>query len=552
MLELLLLKDWWSVRNVRKVLPRQSLFKLVFIAAFVFGFTAGMWALFLDGFRFLEELGGMGLMIIHRLFALFFFGLGLMLVLSGMVSAYSTIYRSEETEFLLLRPVSVESVLTYKFLETVLFSSWAFFFIIVPFVGAYAWHQKLSLLFSFWTFFYSVPFVMLCSGVGVLVVLVFMRWLPAGRWALRLAGLAVAALLWWGWRTFSVGLRMDVDTNLVLARIIPGLRAASFPLLPGWWVSEGIMSMSRGRWLRGLMFWGVLVSNLAMLVMIMRAAARGVFLEGWRRSLSHGRRRVRREILLGGLDDVRILPVDIRAMILKDLRIFLRDPVQWGQTLFFFGLLALYFLNLRSLHYHVLPAAWRNMIAFLNVFSISAVLSSFGSRFIYPQLSLEGHSFWILGLAPSSMGRILAAKFVASAAAMLAVSLGLMSLALWMLRIAPPERWVSLGMAAAVSLGVAGLSTGLGAIFMDLRERNPAAIVSGFGGTLNLVLSLTFIILGMGPFGFIFHLHQRGLISDAGLGGWLAAAGLWLVLLTAAATVIPLLVGRRSLEHREY
>ena len=41
----------------------------------------------------------------------------------------------------------------------------------------------------------------------------------------------------------------------------------------------------------------------------------------------------------------------MRLLIVKDLRLFRRDPVQWSQFLIFFGLLVLYFLNIRRFSY---------------------------------------------------------------------------------------------------------------------------------------------------------------------------------------------------------
>ena len=44
-----------------------------------------------------------------------------------------------------------------------------------------------------------------------------------------------------------------------------------------------------------------------------------------------------------------LAPPKIRLLLVKDLRIFRRDPVQWAQFLIFFGLVGLYFLNMKSL-----------------------------------------------------------------------------------------------------------------------------------------------------------------------------------------------------------
>jgi ABC-2 type transport system permease protein len=262
----------------------------------------------------------------------------------------------------------------------------------------------------------------------------------------------------------------------------------------------------------------------------------------------------RRPVLLAGLERLggMFLPRDVRGMVLKDLRTVLRDPAQWSQALIFFGLLALYFSNIRSFYTSRLPADWRNLVAFLNVFSVASVQCSLASRFIYPQLSLEGQAFWVLGLSPTRMGRILAVKFWMALAGMLTVSVGLMLISTSMLDVAPVVRLTAVGLAAAISIAVSGFSTGLGAVFLDLKSSNPMAAVSGFGGTVNLVLSLGFMLAVILPAGLVFQLAGSGRISPAGLARGLAAVGCWTVLATGAAAAVPLRLGRRALEQRDY
>jgi ABC-2 type transport system permease protein len=246
------------------------------------------------------------------------------------------------------------------------------------------------------------------------------------------------------------------------------------------------------------------------------------------------------------------LPTDFRAIALKDMRVFLRDPVQWSQVLVFFGLLALYFVNLRSFRYHALPEVWRNLIAFLNLFSISAVLCSLSSRFIYPQLSLEGQAYWLIGLAPTTPARVLTAKFGLALTSMLAVSAGLTWLSTTMLNVPLATRLASLALAVAISLASTGLSIGLGAVFLDLKQRNPAAIVSGCGGTLSLVLGLGFMLAVILPFGALSHSNAIGMLSPRTFHVGMMLAGLWLAVCTAAFSGLPLWIGSRSMSRREF
>jgi len=541
-----------SVANLRRITHEFSLFRVIFTLLFCLALMAGLWRLFYQGFHFLSSLGGVGLMVVHRLFALFFLGLGLMLSLSSVITTYATLYRAEDVGFLLLRPLGRGNVVVFKFLESSGLAAWAFFFMIFPFVGAYAAHERLPVLFSVWTLVFSLPFVVICTGIGALLTFLILRYPPPKSWLASLAvALAVLSVIY-ARRTIAAESATD-DVSLVLTRLIPGLKLSMFPLWPSWWVAEGIMTMSRGQVARGLALLGVLVANAALVVVLVEAAGRRWFFPGWQRLSSRTaskRGSARRSDALERW--LRVLPGDFRVIIAKDVRQFFRDAIQWSQFLVFFGILAIYFLNLRNLHYDQLSPHWRNLIAFLNVFSVCAVMCSFGSRFFFPQLSLEGQGFWVLGLAPTTMGRVLAAKFLLALASMTTVSLFLMAISVTMLEVETAVRVSALAIALGMSLAVSGLSIGLGAVYMDLRQRNPAAIISGFGGTLNLTFCLLYMIGAVFPFGFVLHAHHLGMLGALTSTEGLALALVWLTMITAVAVGVPLWLGHRSLLRREY
>lgn len=540
--------------NAWRVLRQQSALKCVVIVGFAAALEIGLFVLFRDGLRFLDHFGGVGTLIIRRLFSVFFLGMSGMLTLSGLATSYMTLYRSGEVPFLLTRPVPAEDVAVYKFLQSTVLSSWAFFFIITPFVVAFGVHQRLSPMFALWTLLFSGPFLLVCSGAGTLGAMVVVRCFPRGRavkWVLAAAAAAAAAI---AVHVLRGTYRPLDEATFDLSRLVPGFRLAAQPLLPGWWMSEGILAVSRGRYGSGAMFWLLLASSGLVVTVLVERFAAATYLPALQRVWAGGERVGRPAVLMPWLDrGLRaLLPADVRAMVGKDIRVFLRDPMQWSQTLIFFGLLAIYFANLRAFRYNALPGEWRHIIGFLNVFSVSAVMCSLGARFMFPQLSLEGHGFWILGLSPTTMRRILLTKFVLAAGALLAVSIPLMLLSSAMLNAAAGARLTSVVLVAAVSVATAGLSCGLGAVFLDLRETNPAAIVSGFGGTLNLVLSLGYMLAGILPFGLLFHMAATGVLPTASLARAMVAASVWLAALTAVATIVPLRLGVRALERRDY
>ena len=122
---------------------------------------------------------------------------------------------------------------------------------------------------------------------------------------------------------------------------------------------------------------------------------------------------------------------------IKDLRLLLRDPVQWSQFLIFFGLLATFFLNIRRLSYDIDHATWVNMVSFLNLAVVGLIMSTFTSRFIFPAISLEGRRFWVLGRLPIRRETILWSKFLFAAIGSIAPCGILILLSDVMLRVLP-------------------------------------------------------------------------------------------------------------------
>lgn len=546
-------KHWFQSANAWHVIRAQPPIKVVFILGFAAFFEFALLVLFLDGFRFLDSMAGAGSFLINRLFSLFFLGMGMMLTVSSIATTYATFFRSDEVAFLLTKPVRTSNLVLYKFWESSGLSSWAFFFIVVPFIAAYTWHEKMSPMFPVWTLVFSIPFLVLCCSLGSLVTVLVVRIMPARVPAWVPGSVLVAAIGGMLWFIRLQVPEMGDDLQLNLRRLVPGLSLASNPLVPSWWLSEGISSVVGHQWLRGGMFMVCLSASAAVSVAAMEWAGGAVFFNAWLKASGVGTRKSSGPSLFNLLERAaRAWPHDIRAIVLKDIRTFFRDPMQWSQAFIFFGLLALYFANVRSFKYHLLPESWRNTIAFLNIFSVSSVVCSLGSRFIYPQLSLEGQGFWLLGLSPTTMRRILAAKFLLALIPMTLISVVLMQLSSSMLKAEPLVRIVASTMAAGISIAVCGLSTGLGAVFLDIKQRNPAAIVSGFGGTLNLILGLAVMVGTILPFGIVFHLRTTRAISPTEAAWYIAFSMGWMILVVLLATVVPLRLAVRSLGRREF
>ncbi|MGD0094771.1 MAG: hypothetical protein ABSE73_33080, partial [Planctomycetota bacterium] len=261
------------------------------------------------------------------------------------------------------------------------------------------------------------------------------------------------------------------------------------------------------------------------------------------------------ERLLGPL--LRRFPA-IMVLIVKDLKTFLRDPAQWSQVLIFFGILTLYIGNLRNFRYPLEQAFYRNLISFLNLGATCMTLATLTSRFVFPLVSLEGRSFWVLGLAPIQRRQMVLAKFYYSFGGAALLTLSLVALSNYVLRDAGEVLWIQLATAVLLSLGLSGLSVGMGAYFPSFNERNPSKIVSGFGGTLTLILAITLVIFTIIGEGLVCHRYRVLAAGDDPVRVEAQARAILILAMAAVAALnllaayIPMKLGIRALEEAEF
>jgi ABC-2 type transport system permease protein len=542
--------------------------RVTLVVLFSLLFWYGLFRLFGGGFEFLSTTIGHPIthaQTVQAIYNVFFVSLLMMLVISSAIILYSGLYCSAEAEFLLTTPVRPERIVLYKFQEAIVFSSWGFLLLGSPMLVAYGfevgapWYY-FALLLPFMAAFVYIP-----GGIGTIACLLFVHYLARLRRQVivvaSLAALACIAAVGWSLMGSTEG---NLLTPLWFREMLGRLQFSEHRLLPSWWLSSGLLEAARGdggspgrvAWAESLLFLSLLVAN----GLFLRVLATWLAARVYRTSYSEVRtERARRRPGRFWLDEavmraVPLLTPQLRLLIVKDLRLFRRDPVQWTQFIIFFGLLGLYFANIRRFSYDVNYTAWVNMISFLNLAVVGLILSTFTTRFIFPMLSLEGRRFWILNMLPVRRESILWGKFLFAAAGSAVPCCLLIFLSDSMLRVTTLVVVLHQFTCLLLCLGLSGIAVGLGAKMPDLREESPSKIAAGFGGTLTLVASAIYIIVIvlLTALPSHFYLATKNVHLQPWVRAWLIAGILAACAIGALATFVPMRMGLKAFRKLEF
>jgi ABC-2 type transport system permease protein len=189
-----------------------------------------------------------------------------------------------------------------------------------------------------------------------------------------------------------------------------------------------------------------------------------------------------------------------RALVLKDLKTFLRDTAQWSQLVLLAALVVVYIYNFR-----VLPRAGAFMaqfylehaLAFLNLALAGFVTASVAVRFLYPAVSLEGRAFWMLQSAPLQLRRVWWSKFWTGVPPLAVLGVLLLILGNRALGVGTLTMTVSVVTLSLMTLAIASLGLCLGSVYPQFEYENAAKIPSSFGGVVYMILAILLIGLNV-------------------------------------------------------
>ncbi|MFQ3577646.1 MAG: hypothetical protein SNJ52_01360 [Verrucomicrobiia bacterium] len=486
-------------------LRHQSRLMLAVLALFVFGYLVIGFLIFHGGLSYLNTFPLVGPLLTRRVLFLLLAFFFVMLLFSNLVVGYGGMFRSRDTAWLMTLPIASRDVYRWKLLEHIVVSSWALLFFIAPLLLAYTLVLDGGIGFFALAWLLLIPFVVIPAVSASFISLLLARFFSAHtvKWAFWLGGLAVLFFIALQIAPTSTDLNEASADLLSINQILKKSEFVQGDGLPSAWITRSLIALSV-EFQAEAFFYALLLTSYA-LVGISLASRVGsrLFLNSWMRAAemeghgAPGGTNAERSTMHPWERILNLLPAPgpSKAMLIKDQLLFWRDPAQWSQFLIFFGLLGIYIVNLRYISVDVSSLFWSTVISYLNLGSMALTLSTLTTRFVFPQFSIEGRRLWILGMSPFGLKRVVYQKFVTSALFSGGLTVALMVVSSSVLQLPIANTLIFSSAVGLLAAGLSGLAVGLGTLFPNLREENPAKIVSGFGGTLCLVLSFVFIVV---------------------------------------------------------
>jgi ABC-2 type transport system permease protein len=422
-----------------------------------------------------------------------------MLLLSNLIAALSSFFLARDLDLILGTPTSLDSFYYSRLITTTVNSSWMVLFFSLPIFAAYAAVFGGGMTFYLWVGLILPLYLIIPASLGVLITHLLVYFLPARRIRdiLFFFGLFGFLALYFLFRFSRPEQLVQPESFGHFVQFLSAMETPSSAFLPSSWSAEILAGSLFKRSTDQLFFYALLASYALFFPLATSWVAGAVYLSGWSKAQESRQGRRKLEWLDRALEALtRPFPEIARAIMVKDIKTFLRDTTQWSQLFLLVALIVVYLYNFKVLPLDRTPlptTTLKTLVAFANLALAGFVLSAVAVRFAFPAVSLEGKAFWILQTSPISLRSLFWSKFWLNFVPLLMLGELLVFLSNLLLRVPSWMMALSLITVFLMTCGITAIGVGVGALYPKFNFDNAAEIPTSFGGALCMIFSIAFI-----------------------------------------------------------
>ena len=453
--------------------------------------------------RYFETVYELGPALAYQLLLIILLTFLSMLLFSNLVAALSTFFLARDLDLIHATPVSPKGFFFARLITTTINSSWMVLFFSLPIFAAYGSVFGGGVKLYIWVAAILPLFLLIPAAIGALVTHLLVYAMPAKRIRdlLFFIGLFAFLIMYFLFRFSQPERLVQPESFGNFMQFLSAMETPSSPYLPSSWLAEILAGALFKRDTEQGFFFALLTSYAMFLPLAASWCSSAVYLDGWSKAQEsrQGRHKV---VWLDRLLDfiTRPFPEITRALMLKDIKTFLRDTTQWSQLFLLAALIVVYLYNFKvlPLDRSPMPAGTiRTIVSFANLGLAGFVLSAIAIRFAFPAVSLEGKAFWLLQTAPISLRALLWSKFWLNFVPLLFLGELLIFWSNLLLKVPGWMMTLSLITMFLMTFGIAAISVGLGALYPNFNYENAAEIPTSFGGAVCMIFSIGFISIAV-------------------------------------------------------
>jgi hypothetical protein len=493
---------------------------MAFLAIF-FLLAGGVFLFSLMTFIFLGGYPEYNQPVITYSLAITFVFTAVLILASSMITSLGTLFQREDNSLLFSSPIEIGTIFESRLLDTIFLSIWPLFVFAFPLILGYgrAFRLGFSTIFLFLVglFFLALSSTLLGAIValfisrlwgnlkGKFLMLFLLLVIPA--LGISLIGILLPSQLMGNLGELSIGeISQLLSRQVIMTKFLPTTWLVNLVYFGPSNLRFGLENL-----LALILFYLPILATLYLL--------RDKFYYGAVNKTAEGR------FIAAPWDVVEkrarpfpyLLPGRMGALTEKDWLVTLRSSPQLFQLGFIFFLELIYFLVISRIPMEkfaqALPDWQPEKLVMINFFFIGYLVSVFAMRYVFPLISLEGQSSWIVWSAPIKRIKIFWQKLISS---FLIIFLWMETSALILIKIlglplAP--QWPLLLVNLPLALTITFITLGIGAIKPNFWERNPEKLSTSPGGLaataacLGYIAVVTFFLfVQKEPFSFMPHL----------------------------------------------
>lgn len=468
-----------------------------------------------------------------KIIGLSFLMLFLLLLFSCIIAAVGYLFNSKDLETMLSFPISKTRLFIARLCTIALNSFWMLLLFVLPIYLGFCASYQLS-----WGFLATGALVIsllliIAASLGTTAAILLVNICPAYRIKEILAMLAVffaIGILIIGQKTSEVDFsrqlasQTQVSSKDHLKSVALFLSATEDPnpeWSPSMWAANAISSyldpkVERLTPLIKLSSFAVISFFLALILF------KKLHIRGWSfSSLTKSPNKRYTSSVTSKLTKL-LIPFNqpLRALIAKEIKCFIRDTTQSLQLFVLLFLTSIYIYNFRALrNFSGFPpdvmVLWKAGLSVANVILGACVVAAIATRFVYPSVSLEGKSYYMIRLTPLSISQFLKNKFMLWFLPVLSLNMILLLSGALAIQSSNSTILATIFVIICLSIGITGIGIGIGSVYSKFDWDSPSQISASFGSLIYMFLALVTIALSTLPCLMLFALTNIDSLKDS-------------------------------------